>query len=854
MLYCKPIQPEIQKTLIQRINAMARENNFKPPALSALSENKNNSVNAMLTSAYWIRVTAAIPNPKYTDNPETKDVEEKELRGELLRLSGHFKNGQPINKPLTSRDSVFTNDPDMLFRPPTGVTSISTQFLNQSIQQVEINWSLHNIDDFSKYQSGFLKHGQSVLVEFGWSSPDEIDIDIPKDANTMLEYYENIQEKIRKGGGNYYATMGMITGFDWKVKEGGALSCTTTLKSMGNSLFTGTTESKANDYTPAQVKKDNAKTLQENFNKSALRFEKFMENIEAHLKKEYDTNPNKHKEVYHIGDKGWCTWGWFEDNVLNTYFALTTKKGESSKPNTTEIRSMYKDEDEESPTFGKQLPTFCRNNENLYSMNTDVILPGQNIAVNSLKTIGVEGTQDGKHLFTEDRRNSYQGIFEIFTYMDENFHSFRDSNEPSRGIIRNIVFSGDFLKQNFSGIRSLNGGLKSLWSSISSQYGGYWNFKVVQDDNHNGRVGVTEEYGGVAKPKITQYNPFTDVGRKNAIDPSQEGNIQKLVEKASNPSEESLKDFSDKCFVFPVNSYKSLFKSFDVDVQISAQQATMAMFHGNKSIESDSDDNYGKPDELGLTALGLLQNPEFTYESQVTDTTNKITEVYYPYQKGKKYTRDKDNPTSKLVLKEISEEDVTISEVNQQAEEIEAELNQKTESKEITDDKGANWIKDKPDKQVDSEEPIPLIYTPDGQMMESYKRGMRYHLNQRPGFSVGMAPLVQFNCSFTMVGIGGIRMYDLFAVDYLPEYIRPYALFQVVGIEHTIDNGGWDTNITGQMRVDMDALTTQRVLDNDATIKPVKKPKVNTDTKTFLLEVQKQEDEQTEADGAGTEE
>ena len=110
---------------------------------------------------------------------------------------------------------------------------------------------------------------------------------------------------------------------------------------------------------------------------------------------------------------------------MNTYFALTTKKGESSKPNTTEIRSMYKDEDEESPTFGKQLPTFCRNNENLYSMNTDVILPGQNIAVNSLKTIGVEGTQDGKHLFTEDRRNSYQGIFEIFTYMDENFHSFR---------------------------------------------------------------------------------------------------------------------------------------------------------------------------------------------------------------------------------------------------------------------------------------------------------------------------------------------------------------------------------------------------------------------------------------------
>ena len=854
MLYCKPIQPEIQKTLIQRINAMAREHSFKPPALAPLSENKNNSVNAMLTSAYWVRVTAAIPNPKYQDNPETKDVEEKQLSGELLRLSGHFKNGQPINKPITSRDSVFTNDPDMLFRPPTGVKSISTQFMNQSIQQVEINWSLHNMDDFTKYQSGFLKHGQSVLVEFGWSTPDELDIDVPKDANSMLEYYENIQEKIRKGGGNYYATMGMITGFNWGVAEGGSLDCNTTLRSMGNSLFTGTTESKANDYTPAQVKKDNAKTLQENFNKSALRFEKFMENIDAHLKKEYNTNPKKHKEVYHMGDKGWCTWGWFEDNVLNTYFALTTKKGELSKPNTTEIRSMYKDEDKESPTFGELLPTFCRNNDDLYSMNTDIILPGQNIAVNSLKTIGVEGKQDGKFLFTEDRRNSYQGIFDIFNYMDETFHPFRDSNESSRGIIRNIVFSGEFLKQNFSGIRSLNGGLKSLWNSVSSQYGSFWSFKLIQDDNHNGRVGITEEYGGVAKPNFSQYNPFTDVGRKNAIDPSKEGNIQKLVEKASNPSEEALKDFSDKCFVFPVYSYKSLFKAFDVDVQVSAQQATMAMFHGNKSIETDSDDNYGKPDELGLTALGLLQNPDFTYESQVTDTTNKITEVFYPYQKGKKYTRENDNPTSKLVLKEISEEDVTISEAINQAEEIEAELISKTESKEITDDKGINWIEDKPDKQVDSEEPIPLIYTADGQMMESYKRGMRYHLNQKPGFSTRMAPLVQFNCSFTMVGIGGIRMYDLFAVDYLPEYIRPYALFQVTGVNHTLNSAGWDTAITGQMRIDMDSLTIQRVKDNEATIKPTKKPKVNTDTKSFLLEVQKQEVEQALAESAPVEE
>ena len=121
--------------------------------------------------------------------------------------------------------------------------------------------------------------------------------------------------------------------------------------------------------------------------------------------------------------------------------------------------------------------------------------------------------------------------------MDENFHSFRDSNEPSRGIIRNIVFSGEFLKQNFSEIRSLNGGLKSLWSSVSSQYGGFWSFQVVQDQNNNGTIGVIDEL--VTENRIKDINPKLD-GKKSTI---------------SDPNH---------CFVFPLYSNRSLFKDFSL--------------------------------------------------------------------------------------------------------------------------------------------------------------------------------------------------------------------------------------------------------------------------------------------------
>ena len=39
------------------------------------------------------------------------------------------------------------------------------------------------------------------------------------------------------------------------------------------------------------------------------------------------------------------------------------------------IRDRYKDEDKESPTFGELLPTFCRNNDDLYLVEFNILPP-----------------------------------------------------------------------------------------------------------------------------------------------------------------------------------------------------------------------------------------------------------------------------------------------------------------------------------------------------------------------------------------------------------------------------------------------------------------------------------------------
>ena len=38
-------------------------------------------------------------------------------------------------------------------------------------------------------------------------------------------------------GGDYYASCGVVSGFNWNVIEGGGFECTTTLTSMGNTMF-----------------------------------------------------------------------------------------------------------------------------------------------------------------------------------------------------------------------------------------------------------------------------------------------------------------------------------------------------------------------------------------------------------------------------------------------------------------------------------------------------------------------------------------------------------------------------------------------------------------------------------------
>lgn len=780
-----PIHPNIQATLYKRIKALSREGSFSP-----LSP-RTDSPDYMMTRACWAKATAAVVDP----DSDTR---------ELLRLSSAFKDNQPLNKPLASQDSLYTNDKSATYRPHTGITQIQTSFKNASIQDVSIQWKLWDINQFKKFQQGFLRHGVTVLVEFGWTTNELLNVSQPKDNDSIIDFYRFLEKKVNEGGGDYHAAIGVVKSFTWNIGPTGEFDCTTTLTSMGNTLFQGTVDSSTEGATPDKLSGDDLKKESAAIKKSNIRFETYIETIEDKIKEAQLSGYDR--DCYHDGKVGYCTWGWFEDEVLNTFHSYTTTRADGK--DTTSIRSLdfkFKISTEGEELDKEEKETTCRYSTDLWTFNKDIILPNRIIALNKLNKVSPKETGA-----TLDQAIQYQRTFQTYTQINNKFRNF---NEDGRGIIRRFVFSSDFLKTHFKGIRDVKSGLNSLWSDVSSTYGGYWSFTVVQSQNDNGKIGVIDDYS--TEKKLTNYNPFTEIGASKGV----------IV------NSQNIENFEDKTFVFPVFSYRSLFKDFSVNVKMSSQMATQAMFHSQKSRKEVGEAGQNKPEDLGLTALGLLQNQDFTEQDEENPKENPILSVTTPASLGKKKIRvGKKNAFSKLTETLFTDADAETRLKEEEETEKELETNLKFEK----DSTAINWFDNRTEKQQNQ-----IIYTPSGDMLSPFKRGALYYLNNKKGAKKNVDPLVPLSIDFTMMGIGGIRLYDLFAVDYLPAEYRDFCLFQVSGLEHTISPNGWETKVTGTMRVDMDYL-----LEKKGKIVDDREEEIDTDTSnTFLQDVLKREAE-----------
>ena len=264
------IDKRVQKKLFDRISQLnyssgkLRDNsNVNIP----VSEGSEIQLQEFMKSC-WVRVTSAVPDK----------VEEGKASAKLLKLTNTF-DGKTYN----------FNKEGKIHRPHAGVTGITTSFQNHSIQTVDISWKIYNMDDFKKYESAFLKHGRAILVEFGWGSYKPLGEIRVNDVDSMIDYFNGLEEKILDSEGNYYAAVGVVSAFTWNVVEGGGFECTTTLTSLGNTLFKSPLDKYTDQnfpdpgshlgekYKNMEVSPERRETeLAEAYNKANLTFNAFM--------------------------------------------------------------------------------------------------------------------------------------------------------------------------------------------------------------------------------------------------------------------------------------------------------------------------------------------------------------------------------------------------------------------------------------------------------------------------------------------------------------------------------------------------------------------------------------------------
>ena len=771
------IEKNIQDTLHKRISALSRNGNFEP--LDPTAEQQSNAVSEMLAKTCWVRVTSSIPSykkyqatdddgesVKHPDNG--KFIRPLELEKEKpFRLSGHFSKGQPINRPITSKVNLMNNSRTSTLRAPAGVNGVSTSFKNHSIQNVTINWKLYDRDDFDAYESAFLKHGRIVLVEFGWNVPN-VNLGTLQKPKDMMQYYENIQDRIINSGGDYYAAIGKIKSFTYDIGPNGEFDCSTELTSMGSTLFKGAIDTQ--EPIPEVILQKNKEKIAEAYDDVSGAYENYIKDLDKVIKHDFEakvdgTYYNKETE------KGYCTWGWFEDIILNTWFSFVSET-EGGEELTTKIRSIgtgFRNKEGTIETLKGDNP--CRFGPDLFTKDRHIIFPGRISSISNL----TEAAEDER--FDEKIREEYANIHEVYNTINTTFKPFEVNAD--RGSIRRIVFSADYLKRFFGKVRDVESAMTSLWNSVSSRYGGYWKFEVIQDDNSNGVIGVIDSF----KPefRVATINPNVDKSKLSVP-----GNT------------------NEKTFVFPLYSTKSLFKDFSLQVNLSSAMATQAMYHSQKNFSKEGQSTTNKPEDLAITALASLQNQSMVDpEGQGAQTEDALLKDYHSVIRGKDGEgagrTARANPSeanSELVVKPLDfkiDGDPILDSLRK-----EQETDASVQSEEAIKKANAGI------RLIDTNSG--LIYKSDGEMMGAFQRGMDYLLNKKDEANVDVDPVTPIEVSFTMPGIGGIRMYDIFAVDYLPDNYRRYGLFQVSGVDHTLSPQGWDTKISGKLRVDMDTL------------------------------------------------
>ena len=588
-------------------------------------------------------------------------------------------------------------------------------------------------------------------------------------------------------------------------------------------------------------------------------------------KKSIKEDPETEDDAVDWRYDGWVRWGWFEDNILNKFYAMISKDNADSVIGIlNEFRSVNRIMEDEKGNISRtgNFPTDkfesvrIKNHQFLESTNLKkYILPGQ-------FEIGDRGETGDPPLKTLDK-NLIQ-LSRIVNSPDK-FNSFAVDSETKReGYLRNILVHTEFLKEcfDFTENTTISIGLQNMFDGLKENHN-LWNFIIETDPVEANRMKIIDN-------NVTFY-PW-DLGFDPKEQKSEFNDVGELISRG--------------VFTFPVWKNNSIVKRQNLTAKLPSSMQMAAMY----GVNLDAYTNLrGGDQNMSLTgrvagSLGKMKGTKDKYKSNA-DLAFRMGDV------GIKLGRSRGDEGGPLNFKDGIELDAgfftdTLFEGVKGA--IKSELIEKiseSEPAKIPDEDsttGDSWLKSfgnsvknilrsgltmsdprlarihvglqteqllqeateelkhsylgrlaspatfpggsedftsfianlehiklkvDPTKQKQIDSILNLYkrrYDSNMKLKSNFIDGMRYLLDVHGESRTNNVPvLVPLELELSIDGIGGIYPGNSYHSNYVPNRYQDEAMFQCFHVNHTVDSSGWTVNLTGKMRATLHGLYSE---------------------------------------------
>jgi hypothetical protein len=753
------------------------------------------------------------------------------------------------------------------FRPIAGIKDVSVSYKGglSAIREGTINWTCWTFADLERLMPHLMSHGKGVLLEWGWSIPSvEASVLYSEEQMQNGHAYNTLQDKVIELGGDYDAMAGIISNWEWSLRDDGGFDCTTTIVARGVNIIDS-------DLSGAETAGENTEgDLEPNLKEfvGALRqtlwslstkgTEKFLSvgsnlaigNVSDDTWSTTGTQPPGVLSLIHdnflnnVSSGPWITWGFFEDNILGKFMGRVDSTGKTTQSFRSIEPLLHKDggyikNDGKTQTdhlYEAQFESVkIRNHPRLLTPAMNKwILPGQFPAEHTVENA----------FFATGNTAAFTVAVATIANNTSHFSPFEvPGSDGRKGYLRNIILSYDLIERCFENANTIREGMNAIFDELNKEVDGFWKFEVVVDQHINGNVKVIDTLD-------TAFNPVSMLdARDAAISAGGNGNPESPI------------------FTFPSWGEKSIVKSQTLTSAVPSSMAVSAMYAGtcekgeesanaplsaqavaaltdpNKSIDKSQpairmanrlgDDAFGSRNPWGAESFGSRfssDNSDETYPPAGPDASENA------FGKGAGI------PFSKVSLKEIIdwyESQPAETEKKDESERLkklqEKAANQKAKSKKsvgyfndafknpsalvhVVDD-NVGFFAD----MFGGEEDISL-YNPIGELQDLpaydvlHRRVMINFIHGRSNSQDATEeldslrdPMIPVELEIVLDGTGGIIPGNCFHVDYIPQVYKDYCIFQVLGADHTVSADGWTTSLKGQVRVAMRKLVEEKL-------------------------------------------